>query len=30
MWCEKYGFKYSDKHIPREWLWVIWEQKQNI
>ena len=20
MWCEKYGFKYSDKHIPREWL----------
>ena len=20
MWCEKYGFKYADKHIPLEWL----------
>jgi hypothetical protein len=20
MWCEKYGFKYADKHIPKEWL----------
>ncbi|WMM94942.1 endodeoxyribonuclease I [Pelagibacter phage HTVC168P] len=20
MWCEKYGFKYADKIIPREWL----------
>ena len=20
MWCEKYGFKYADKHIPIEWL----------
>ena len=19
-WCEKYGFKYADKTIPREWL----------
>ena len=20
MWCDKYGFKYADKHIPLEWL----------
>ena len=20
MWCEKYGFKHADKHIPLEWL----------
>ena len=20
MWCEKYKFKYADKHIPLEWL----------
>jgi len=20
MWCDKYGFKYADKHIPKEWL----------
>lgn len=20
MWCEKYGFKYTDKQIPKEWL----------
>jgi len=20
MWCEKYGFKYADKHIPKEWI----------
>lgn len=20
MWCEKYGFLYADKHIPKEWL----------
>tara|TARA_R110000822_G_scaffold20594_2_gene65858 strand:+ start:3930 stop:4352 length:423 start_codon:yes stop_codon:yes gene_type:complete len=20
MWCVKYGFKYADKHIPKEWL----------
>ena len=20
MWCEKYGFKWADKHIPKEWL----------
>ena len=20
MWCKKYGFKYADKHIPKEWL----------
>ena len=20
MWCEKYNFKYADKHIPLEWL----------
>ena len=20
MWCEKHGFKYADKFIPKEWL----------
>ena len=20
MWCDKYGFKYADKHVPKEWL----------
>jgi len=20
MWCEKYGFEYADKHVPKEWL----------
>ena len=20
MWCDKHGFKYSDKFIPREWI----------
>lgn len=20
MWCEKHGFLYADKHIPKEWL----------
>ncbi len=20
MWADKYGFKYADKHIPKEWL----------
>lgn len=20
MWCDKYNFKYADKHIPKEWL----------
>ena len=20
MWCDKYNFKYADKHIPLEWL----------
>ena len=20
MWCQKYGFQYADKHIPKEWL----------
>ncbi len=20
MWCEKYGFQWADKHIPKEWL----------
>ena len=20
MWCKKYGFKYADKHIPKDWL----------
>jgi len=20
MWCDKYGFKHADKHIPLEWL----------
>ena len=20
MWCEKYGFLYADKHIPKDWL----------
>nr|WMM95260.1 endodeoxyribonuclease I [Methylophilales phage MEP432] len=20
MWCDKYGFKWADKHIPKEWL----------
>jgi len=20
MWCDKYGFQYTDKHVPKEWL----------
>lgn len=20
MWCEKYGFTYADKHVPKDWL----------
>lgn len=20
MWCDKYGFKYADKHVPEGWL----------
>tara|TARA_R100000995_G_scaffold35444_1_gene16168 strand:- start:850 stop:1191 length:342 start_codon:yes stop_codon:yes gene_type:complete len=20
MWCDKYGFKYAHKHIPKEWI----------
>ena len=20
MWCERYGYKYADKHVPKEWL----------
>lgn len=20
MWCDKYGFTYADKHVPKEWL----------
>jgi hypothetical protein len=28
MWCTKYGFKYADKHIPKEWLCETKEKKQ--
>ena len=20
MWCERYGYKYASKHVPKEWL----------
>ena len=20
MWCERYGYKYADKHVPKDWL----------
>jgi hypothetical protein len=27
MWCEKYGFLYATKHIPKEWLCKTKEKK---
>ena len=29
MWCEKYGFLYATKHIPKEWLCETKENKQS-
>lgn len=29
MWCEKYGFKYADKAVPKEWLQEIKEVLKN-